>query len=174
MSIDVTSISVEDDDLNVTSIFLEDGDININITEEVTSILEVGTQGPMGPRGPRGVDGVSIQGPMGPMGPVGGNIMIPFSYGDATPKKIYTANNELILRCSIWLITNFDGLNVHLSVGDDVDNNRLLPSSGVYPNEVGEYASSPAYKYTLETDLNLYITLGSGNSTGNGYIVLQV
>lgn len=102
-------------------------------------------------------------------------IKAPFSFGDATPKLIHTIPADtLIVTATVFITTPFDSVLSTLSLGDIANNSRLLNSSQIYGDEQGEYEAKPGYKYISPTDIYLYINLGSGNTTGNGYVVLEI
>lgn len=102
-------------------------------------------------------------------------IKVPFSFGDASPKFIFTLPSEtLIVSACVFIDTPFNSLLTVVTLGDTLNNSRLLNSSQIYTTERGQYETKPGYKYTTATDIYLYINLGSGNTTGNGYVILEI
>lgn len=103
------------------------------------------------------------------------SIKVPFSFSDATPKFIYSIPADtLIVSAAVIISTPFNSPLSSISLGDSGNNSRLLNSSQIYQGEVGEYETKPMYKYITTTSIYLYINLGSGNTTGNGYVILEI
>jgi hypothetical protein len=105
-------------------------------------------------------------------GAVGSRVKIPFSYGDATPKVI-TAAQGLIKRASIIIITPFNAPSM-LSLGDDLNSDRLISKFVNNPMAIAEYETSPLVQYASSTEIKLYIALGEGCTQGNGFVILEV
>lgn len=65
--------------------------------------------------------------------------------------------------------TPFDG-EAFVSVGDDIDNERLMQNNSSNLNYIGTYVSENTYNYTAGTMLKLYL---SGNPTvGSGKVII--
>jgi hypothetical protein len=99
-------------------------------------------------------------------------IKIPFSYGDATP-KIITALQGLIKRASIIILVPFNAPSL-LSLGDDLNSDRLISKTVNNPMAIAEYETSPLVQYASSTQIKLKIELGEGCTQGNGFVILEV
>ncbi len=99
-------------------------------------------------------------------------IKIPFSYGDATPKIITTVQG-LIKRASIIIIVPFNAPSL-LSLGDDLNSDRLINKYANNPMGQAEYETSPLVQYVSATQVKLAIALGASCTQGNGFVILEV
>jgi hypothetical protein len=97
-----------------------------------------------------------------------------FSWGDATPAIITTVTGgKTVFKVELILKTAFD-VSSNLTVGDSADNARLFNVSNLDLSQPGTYQSNPDYVYPVNTPVNIYLTLGTGNSTGNGIILIYI
>ena len=127
------------------------------ITNPNQSIVKIGGQ-----QGPPGADGANG----------GSGEKFAFSWGDASPATLLTLPaNTLVKRVEIIILVGFDTVS-SLSVGDSGNNSRLFASSNIDLSGVNTWESNPNYTYTTSTPVFLYLTPGSGNSTGNGVVFL--
>lgn len=118
--------------------------------------------------GTQGVQG--IQGASGD----GSAIAYPFSWGDATPAIITTSViGKTVYKVELVLLTAFNAAS-SITVGDSGNNSRLFNVNNLDLSEIGTYQTNPNYTYLSSTDINLYITLGGGNTTGNGIILIYI
>ena len=99
-------------------------------------------------------------------------IKVPFSWGDATPKFIYTVQG-LVHRASILILEGFDTPS-YLALGDDLDQDRLVSRFYNNPLEVAEFEATPLIVYPSPTSIKLLIVPGVGNTRGKGFVVLEV
>ncbi|MEY3288016.1 MAG: hypothetical protein RLZZ419_258 [Pseudomonadota bacterium] len=120
-------------------------------------------KGEKGDKGDKGDPGVNAN-----------NISFPFAWGDATPQKIATVSAGFtVQQISIVLLTAFDVYSI-LTIGDAGDESRLVSAWQLDVTEANTYEINPNIKYFVETDINLYLILGNGCSTGNGLIIVTL
>jgi hypothetical protein len=100
-------------------------------------------------------------------------IKIPFSWGDATPKSI-TILQGLVKRASIVIVTPFNIPSSQLSLGDDLNSDRLISRFVNNPQIIAEFETSPIVQYASPTEIKLSILLGAGNNQGSGFVILEV
>lgn len=106
----------------------------------------------------------------------GGNqgFYYPFSWGDANPITIFTLPAGKILASVILKIVNaFDSPST-IEIGIDGDLGFFMSSVSNAPQVQGIYSVNPYYRNTASTDVVLSIVLGDSNSTGSGFIFLQL
>jgi len=97
-----------------------------------------------------------------------------FSWGDAMPAIIATIPaGKVVFKVELILKTAFD-VSSNITIGDSADNTRLFNVNGLDLSQVGTYQSNPDYVYSASTPVNIYLTLGVGNSTGNGIILIYI
>jgi hypothetical protein len=101
-----------------------------------------------------------------------GRIIKAFAWGDANPVAIATITG-VVVTASIIVLNPFNSAT-QLEIGDAIVGDRLMASIQNISTESGEYQSNPGYRYTAATELLLKITLGTGNTTGNGLVILEV
>lgn len=105
----------------------------------------------------------------------GSAIQIPFAFGDASPKLIYTAlAGQTVFTAQVVIQTAFDGDGAALTLGDAGTAGQLMSASQVAPTFPAEYETNPAYTYTSDTDIRLSITPGEGCTQGSGYVLLEI
>ena len=121
--------------------------------------------GAQGAQGVQGIDGVSGN---------GSALAVSFSWGDATPAIIVTAPaGKTVFKVELILKEAFNSPS-NLTIGDSTDNARLFNVNGLDLSQAGTYQSNPNYVYTVNTPVNIYLTLGVGNSVGNGIILFYI
>lgn len=100
---------------------------------------------------------------------------IPFSWGDATPKTLFTAPaGKRIALVSVVITTAFDGTSPALTIGDASDTDRLMTADQNDPASVWTYEATPGYAYASATALTLSITPGSGATAGAGTVYIEL
>lgn|GEM_PF-3561095 len=99
-------------------------------------------------------------------------LKVPFSWGDATPKLIGVVQG-FIKRASIIIVTPFNSPSV-LTLGDDLNLQRLITTGANNPLAIAEYETSPIVNYVSATEIKLAIALGMGNTQGSGFVILEV
>jgi hypothetical protein len=99
-------------------------------------------------------------------------IKVPFSWGDATPKTI-TSIQGFIKRASIVILNPFNVPSL-LSLGDDLNSDRLISKYVNNPSAIAEYETSPMVQYISSTSIKLTIAPGEGCNQGNGFVILEV
>jgi len=115
-----------------------------------------------------------IQGPRGQAGQGVGLPPINFSYGDATPKLLYTALAACVIDLSQIIIRNaFNGVGASLSIGTAGDNSAVMSVSTNDPAMVQTFEASPDLIMAIGDALYLYITPGAGATVGNGQVLLS-
>ena len=98
---------------------------------------------------------------------------IAFSYGDATPRTIYTTTGtQRVWQVALSIDTPFNGTSPSLTIGDAGDADRLMAASQNNPKTSDVYSTNPAYEYTTGTAITLTIVPGAGASAGSGKIQL--
>jgi len=129
--------------------------------EREETIVEVSSPGPQGRRGETGATG-------GTLAPIN------FSYGDATPKLLYTPTDNVVIDLAqIVLRTVFDGVGASLSVGTMADHESVISLNSNDPYEAATYETSPEKQLSSGESLYLFITSGTGATQGSGQIVLS-
>lgn len=104
----------------------------------------------------------------------GGSIKVPFAWGDASPKPIYTAlAGQTIFTVQVVLQTAMLAGST-LSVGDAGDPQRLLAATQIDPSIAAEFEVNPGFTYTANTQVLLTITPASDNTTGSGFVLIEV
>lgn len=104
-----------------------------------------------------------------------GQIKVPFSWGDSTPKLIATVPANTTVFTSIISVTEtFNGVGTGLRLGDANDLTRFLdlPSQGLI--EGYETESNVTFTYTQSTQLLLSITPGVGATQGRGFVIIEI
>lgn len=120
-------------------------------------------KGEKGDKGDKGDPGVNAN-----------DITFLFGFGDATPQKITTvAAGFTVQQIRIVLLTAFDVYSV-LTLGDVNDHSRLVSTWQLDVTEANTYEINPNIKYAVETDINYYLVLGNGCTTGNGLIIVTL
>ena len=140
------------------SISVEIQNVSVSVTPRAPIIVSIdrGATGPQGPAGPSG----------------SGPAPIAFSYGDASPRAIYTpASNITVYAVYIVIDTPFDGAGAALSVTAGAT--TLMASSSNAPANGGDYEAAPAALITAGTNIVLTIVPGSGASQGAGRIIFE-
>jgi len=102
----------------------------------------------------------------------GGRIVVPFSWGDASPKAIATVTG-VVVTSSIVVMTGINSVS-QLRLGDTAVNDRLMSASQNLPSEPGEYETNPGHNYVTATPVSLTISLGTGTTQGGGFVILEV
>lgn len=129
----------------------------------ITTSVEQGPEGATGPMGP--------QGEVGPSG--AGLITLDFSYGDATPVLITTMlAGKRVITVKMFIDVAFNGIGANLSVGT-MGNPTDLMGTGLDPSIAVGYNVTPQKSYSVDTEIYLFITPGSGATSGSGSVVLQ-
>lgn len=97
-----------------------------------------------------------------------------FYFGDISPSPVFTAlPNVQFSELEITITTPFDGEGALLSVGDSAQHNRLISATDNAPSEIGRYLITPNYVYSVDTQINLYITPGTAATTGSGILTIR-
>lgn len=101
-------------------------------------------------------------------------IRIPFAWGDASPKPIITAlAGQTVFTVQI-VITTAMLAGSTLSLGDAANPNRLMAATQLDPSIVSEFEANPGYTYTADTQIILTINPAGGNTTGAGFVLIEV
>lgn len=100
---------------------------------------------------------------------------IPFAWGDATPKPLFTVRaGKRIPLVSVVVTTAFDGAGAALTIGDANDTDRLMTADQNDPASVWTYEATPGYAYASDTALTLSITPGAGATAGAGTVYIEL
>jgi hypothetical protein len=103
----------------------------------------------------------------------GQGIKIAFSFGDASPTTILTAQaGQRIKTVAIALGIAFNGTAPQLSIGDAASPGRLFPSAAIDPKDAAEWEYNPNHLFTVATPILLTIT-PDGSTQGSGFIYIQ-
>ena len=100
-------------------------------------------------------------------------IVCPFSFGDLSPKKLFTVPvNAYIVTTQIKIDIPFNDLAASLTIGDSGTADKYMKTAENDPLNPGEYETNPSEKVLAAKDV--YLTLSPGTSTqGNGVVVLE-
>lgn len=110
-----------------------------------------------------------------PISPVQNAIVVPFSWGDASPKPIATVPaGGTIFTAQIVILVSFNGDGAALELGEAGQPDRLIAANQNDPKLAAEYETNPGLLFFSSTDLYLTITPGSGCTQGNGFILIEV
>ena len=103
----------------------------------------------------------------------GVEVVVDFSYGDVSPKSLTTiSSGKMLFEISFAITTAFNGVGAKLSVGDADDHKRFVPESYVDAAQTFVFSVHPWYRYSVDTEVNLYITPGTDPTAGAGTIRL--
>lgn len=102
----------------------------------------------------------------------GGGIVVPFFWGDASPKPIFTVQGTVV-RASLLIQQPFN-IPSSLRLGDAGNPARIMSTTQNLPTETGLYSVSPGHLYAVSTPVFLTISLGVGNTQGSGLVILEV
>lgn len=101
-------------------------------------------------------------------------LVVPFMYGDATPKSLGTISaNKQIFSTQIFITTAFDGSSPSLSIGTSGSPADLMATSDNDPNTIGEYSVYTKKVYGANTELFLTINAGAGAGAGAGIVLID-
>jgi hypothetical protein len=103
-------------------------------------------------------------------------VQFPFSFGDVAQSQITTVTaGKIVKTIEIVVLIAFDGSGFDVSVGDDLDNSRLISSDNIDLGQVITYTTTPAHLYTINTSVNLYLTVNNSTTQGKAiaYIYLS-
>ena len=104
-----------------------------------------------------------------------GRVSVPFAYGDATPKIIYSVPvGKTILSAQIVITQAFNGASPNLRLGDSGNLDRFFSALQNNASEVGIYGTNSNHSYGVTTNILLSIVAGSGATQGSGSILLEV
>lgn len=102
-----------------------------------------------------------------------GQIMVPFAFGDASPKTIFTVpGGTVITEVMLVIITAFTDAAATLTVGDSGQNDRLMAAADSLPSQAGTYGVDPAYTYIASTPILLTIAPGT-SVAGSGLVIIN-
>ena len=97
-----------------------------------------------------------------------------FSYGDATPFKIYTLNaNKMLISSTIIYTEIFDGIGDSVTLGTAIENDLFMTAEQSNPTELSAFQVYPYFKDSVETDIYLTINLNS-STQGAGTIIIEI
>jgi hypothetical protein len=139
------------------------------VSDQQAVIVEVGAQDAV-------IVETGFQGPPGAPGSSGNGsaVIHAFAWGDATPATIiYVPAGKMVFKVEVILKTPFDGESM-LTIGDILDNARLLGADDIDLTVVGTYQTNPGFTYAEITSVNVYLALGGGISTGSGLILIYI
>lgn len=98
-----------------------------------------------------------------------------FSYGDATPDELMNVPaGRVVEKVSVVFLVAFDGMNPAIKVGDDLDDERLMPASGNDPTEAATFEAHPGHRYATRTAIKVTITPGFAATQGSGIIIVDL
>jgi hypothetical protein len=96
-------------------------------------------------------------------------------FGDASPKFLMNVPaDKAVLTCSIKIFEAMDGAGAALSVGSASTYNDIMDTTDNMPTELSVWSNDPDTIYSVNTDIFLSITPGSGATAGHGLIQITV
>lgn len=103
-------------------------------------------------------------------------VQLPFAWNDVSPVAVdpEVEAGALVCEVSIHISEAFDGAGAALTVGDDLDADRLMEASRNLPGAVGSYTRHPSYRYAVSTVLKLSVTPGAGATAGRGLLTVTL
>lgn len=154
------------EELNVSILETNDYEIEVQILEPPSVVLEIIPDStPLT---------IQIGGRVNTSSNESNSIKIPFFFGDASPRVIFTAlSGTLLQEVNIIITTPFNTSDTNIDVGDDIDPSSLINNSQVYVDEVGIYTSTPMRLFKSPTPIYLSINLDSGTTQGAGFVLLN-
>lgn len=96
---------------------------------------------------------------------------VPFQWNVVNPFPLWTGVGRIV-HVRLVLDVPFDAIASTLTIGDAGDPSRLMGASQSYLSEAGTYESHPLYVYASSATVNLYLSLGVGNTVGSGEVIL--
>lgn len=145
---------------------LEEAAIAVNIGEAQVEVVQQ-----------EAVIAVEAAGPRGPQGDPGQGaaIEVPFSYGDATPEFLTTAQaGKLVYEVGILITTPFNGAGAALKIGSTLVTDGLMSQGENNPASAGTYETHPNVSFGGPAGVYLTIIPGAGASQGAGLITLII
>lgn len=104
-----------------------------------------------------------------------GRAVIPFAHGDASPMQLYVPSEVgVLVLVRIDVRESFDGVGAELSVGTEDDPEAYVAVSDVDPAVAAGWEVIPDADVAQGEPILLYITPGSGSTTGAGRVLIDV
>lgn len=98
-----------------------------------------------------------------------GIVTVPFEWNSITVLPITISTmNKAVLKVDVCIVEPFNGIAPSLSVGDSSSHQNLMDTSENDPSLEATFSVYPGYRYSSNTQVNLYINPGSGVSAGSG------
>jgi hypothetical protein len=104
---------------------------------------------------------------------LGGGFVIPFSFGDASPKIIQEAFIGKITEVSLVIEVPFNGTGSTISIGTVALPELLLPIDYNSPNLAADFVRYPIQSFLVPTNIVMVINPGGGTTQGSGYVTLS-
>jgi hypothetical protein len=101
--------------------------------------------------------------------PGSNDLLVPFSYGDASPITLIPGFVGLLLIVEVFLLVPFSDSAASFSVGVAGDLDLLFRPNQAIFTEAGSYNSRPQIRFTVPTDIQMAIATGS-STAGSGII----
>jgi hypothetical protein len=98
-----------------------------------------------------------------------------FSWGDATPQKIFTLKKNRVLTSLILSLTEaFNGVSAIVRIGTIAFPDLFFASESLMLSQTGIIENHVCFESNTDTDIYLTIESGEGGSQGKGTIVLNI
>lgn len=102
-------------------------------------------------------------------------LVIPFSFGDASPVVVATLTNRFIKDTSIDIEVAFNGSGSSISLGNQSDPQAYISTVQNDPYQVGTYTTHPGIMTPTDVQFDIILTIVPGTATiGSGFIILEV
>ena len=122
-------------------------------------VVEVGISGPQGPPGPAGVSDLEL---------------IPFSYGDASPRIVLNLlSNQTVLQVNCNITEPFNGAGASFALGTFAQPDVLVAPAQIDLGIPTEFEINPNVLLTAPIDIVLTLVPGAGATQGAGWFVIE-
>lgn len=103
------------------------------------------------------------------------NPAYPFSWGDATPVKIFRLPPAIVLlSCRLVVQESWNAIASTVEVGTELEPGKFMGGDQSRLTIADTYRTHPSYSSSQITDIWLKINLGEGNSTGKAIVILSL
>lgn len=103
----------------------------------------------------------------------GSGVQVFFDATTTFPLTIATVPaGSVVSSVNLMILESFDGTTPTASVGDSVNNQRLLATTDSLISSTGSYSALPGHLYVDDTVVSLYLSSGS-STNGSGAVLIQ-
>jgi hypothetical protein len=97
-----------------------------------------------------------------------------FAWGDVSSTLIREMESGSMINSIYFVVKEaFNGVGAAVTIGTVADPDLLVPADEVDLTIVGTYLLTPGYSFTVDTEIKVFNTPGSGASTGTGIAVIN-